>query len=123
MWVEREGFMVRFWLENTPTPRPWFDVHLEEVTAGPWSERATRIYAGQGNVVEDPKTFRLDYDGYILATSYVGFDFANGVSLLQGVDITPNRLQVDPESRVYTLNSALAPTFTFLPTPNVWQAA
>jgi hypothetical protein len=49
-------------------------------------------------------------------------DFANGVSLLQGSDITPNALQVDPEARIYTENTALAPTLTFLPAPSVWQA-
>lgn len=123
MWVESDGLMVRFWLENTPAPRPWFDVHLEEVTTGPWSDHARRIYAGQGNVIQDPKAFRIGYDSYWVGTSYVGFDFANGISLLQGTDITPNRLQVDPEAKVYTLNTALAHTVTFLPAANVWQAA
>ena len=123
MWVERDGFMVRLWLENTPPPRPWFNVHLEEVAAGPWSERATRVYAGQGNVIQDPKAFRINYDAYADGTSYAGFDFANGISLLQGSDNTPNALQVDPEARIYTENTALAPTLTFLPARNVWQAA
>jgi hypothetical protein len=123
MWVDRGGFMARFWLENTPTARPWFNIHLEEVTTGPWSERATRIYAGQGNVIQDPKAFRIAYDAYAVGTSYAGFDFANGISLLQGADITPNALQVDPEARIYTENTALAPTITFLPAPTVWKAA
>jgi hypothetical protein len=61
--------MVRFWLENTPARRSWFDVHLEEVTTGPWSEHATRIYAGQGNVIQDPKAFRIGYDAYGVGTS------------------------------------------------------
>lgn len=123
MWVERGGFMVRFWLENPPTPRPWFNVHLEEVCTGPWSERATRVYAGQGNVIQDPKAFRIGYDAYAVGTSYAGFDFANGVSILQGADITPNGLQVDPEAHIYTENMALAHTVTYLPAPSVWLAA
>lgn len=121
--VDRGGLTVRFWLENTSAPRPWVDPHLEEVTTGPWSERAVRIYAGQGNVIQEPKAFRASYGAYAVGTSYAGFDFENGTSLLQGVDVTPNGLQADPAKRVYTLNTALAHTVTFLPAPTVWQAA
>lgn len=122
LWVEKEGLQARFWLENTPPPRPWLHVCLEEVAAGPWSERALRVYGGPGNVIQEPQAFRLGFDGHNLATSFVGFDFANGVSLLQGLDATPDRLEVDPEARIYSLTTPHTQTMTFLPTSNVWDA-
>ncbi len=89
MWVDGRGLQTRFWLENEPPRRPWLSIYLQGVAAGPWTERATRIYGGPGNVIQEPQAFRLGFDGHSLATSFVGFDFANGVSLVQGVDVTP----------------------------------
>jgi hypothetical protein len=122
MWVDARGLQVHFWLENEPGARPWLRVYLQEVAAGPWTERARRIYGGPGNVIQDPQAFRLGFDGHNLATSFVGFDFANGVSLLQGVDAVPDRLEVDPQDRTYTLVAPHAQTITFLPAADVWQA-
>ena len=122
MWVDARGLQARFWLENEPPARPWLRVYLQDVAAGPWTERAVRIYAGPGNVIQDPQAFRLVFDGLALATSFAGFDFANGISLLQGVDAVPDRLEVDPEDRTYTLVTPHAQTVTFLPAANVWEA-
>jgi len=122
MWVDSRGLQARFWLENEPPARPWLRVYLQDVAAGPWTERAVRIYAGPGNVIQDSQAFRLGFDGHNLATSFVGFDFANGVSLLQGVDAVPDRLEVDPQDHTYTLVTPHAQTITFLPAANVWEA-
>ena len=122
MWVDGRGLQARFWLENAPPARPWLRVYLQDVAAGPWTERAVRIYGGPGNVIQDPQAFRLGFDGHNLATSFVGFDFANGVSLLQGVDAVPDRLEVDPQNHTYTLVTPHAQTITFLPAANVWEA-
>ena len=122
MWVDARGLQTRFWLENEPRPRPWLRVYLQAVSAGPWTDRAVRIYAGPGNVIQDPQAFRLGFDGHRLATSFVGFDFANGVSLLQGVDAVPDRLEVDPQEHMYTLVTPHAQTISFLPAANVWEA-
>jgi hypothetical protein len=122
MWVDSRGLQARFWLENEPPARPWLRVYLQGVAAGPWTERAVRIYAGPGNVIQDPQAFRLSFDGHNLATSFVGFDFADGVSLLQGVDAVPDRLEVDPQDHTYTLVAPHAQTITFLPAANVWEA-
>ena len=59
------------------------NVHLEDVSAGPGSERAVRVYAGPGNVMQDPQAFSLKANGHFLATSYVGLDFASGISMLR----------------------------------------
>ena len=122
MWVDARGFQAHFWLENEPPARPWLRVYLQGVAAGPWSERAVRIYGGPGNVIQDPQAFHLGFDGHNLATSFVGFDFANGMSLLQGVDAVPDRLEVDPQEHTYSLVTPHAQTMTFLPAANVWEA-
>ncbi|HXX21753.1 MAG TPA: DUF5696 domain-containing protein [Terriglobia bacterium] len=122
MRVDSHGLQARFRLENAPPARPWLRVYLQDVAAGPWTERAVRIYGGPGNVIQDPQAFRLSFDGHNLATSFVGFDFANGVSLLQGVDAVPDRLEVDPQNHTYTLVTPHTQTITFLPAANVWEA-
>jgi hypothetical protein len=122
LWTEGAALRARLWLENTPEPRPWLHVYLEQVSAGPWSETARRIYGGVGSVIEEPKAFRLSFDGHHLAGSYVGFDFANGMSMVQALDAPPTALEVDPEARIYSLNTPHAQTMTFLPSGNVWEA-
>jgi hypothetical protein len=121
LWTERGALRTHFWLENAPAPRPWLDVHLEEIAAGPWSKTVEQIYAGPGNVIRKPGAFRLSFDGHHLATSFVGFDFDGGASMVQGVDVPPERLEVDPAARVYTLVTPHQQTLTFIPTENVWE--
>jgi len=123
-WIENGALRTRFWLENTPAVRPWFDVHLEEIATGQWSEKATRVYAGDGNVIQDPEAFELAATaGYAESTSFVGFDFTNGISVVQGVDSPPASFKVDPAARYYSLQTAAAQTVTLIPSPNVWEAA
>jgi hypothetical protein len=55
-----------------------------------------------------------------MATSYVGFEFANGMALVQGVDAAADRLEVDPERRLYTMVTPHPQTLTFIPASNVW---
>jgi hypothetical protein len=121
LWADGEALQCRFWLENTPAPRPWLHIFLEEVAAGPWSERVRRVYGGPGNVLQEPQAFRLNFDGHSLATSFVGLEFANGAALVQAVDATPDRLEVDPGTRVASLVTPHAQTITFLPVANVWE--
>jgi len=120
LWVEREGLRARFWLENTPPPRPWFQVTLEALSAGPWSEKLDRVYAGPGNVIEAPEAFRLSYNGHNLATSFVGFDFANGQALVQNSDAIPDYLEVEPEAGIASLVTPHCQTLEFFPAENVW---
>lgn len=120
MWTEQGALRVAFRLENVPAPSPWLDVHLESIQAGSWSETADRIYAAVGSVIQQPKAFRMSFDGHHLATSFVGFDFANGLSIVQGVDVPPSALEVDPSTRLYSLDTPHAQTLTFIPADNVW---
>jgi hypothetical protein len=57
-WVEKSALRTRFSLVNAKQ-RPWVHLHLEDVAMGPWSQQAKRIYAGPGNVMQDPQKFRL----------------------------------------------------------------
>ena len=122
LWVEREALRARFWLENAPAPQPWFQVYLEGVSAGPWSERAVRVYGGPGNVIENPQAFRLGFDGHSLATSFAGFDFANGQAMVLNSSAIPDRLEVDPAARIYSLVTPHAQTLEFFPAGNVFAA-
>jgi hypothetical protein len=123
-WIENGALRTHFWLENTPPARPWFNVHLEEVATGQWSEKATRVYAGDGNVIQDPEAFQLTgTDGHAESTSFVGLDFANGISVVQGVDAPPEWFKVDSAARYYSLRTPGPQTVTLIPSPNVWEAA
>jgi hypothetical protein len=121
-WIEMGALRTRLSIENA-TPRPWVHVHLEDVATGPWSERATRIYAGPGNVMQDPSSFRLRANGHYMATSYVGIDFPGGISMVQGVDVPADHLGVDPEARSYSMHTPHNQIVSFIPTGNVWTAA
>lgn len=121
-WIDQGGFRTRFWLENVPAPEPWKDVHIEDISAGPWDAPLRRVYAGVGNVLDTPKAFSLGFDGHRLATSFVGYEWKDGGALLQGVDVPPLQLEVNPDTKVYTLHAAGAQTLTFVPAASVWDA-
>ena len=93
------------------------------MAAGPWSDRAVRVYAGAGNVMQDPKAFRLKYNGHFLSTSYIGIDFAGGISMVQGVDVPPDHLFADPDVRSYSLHAPHNQVVSLIPSGDVWTAA
>jgi hypothetical protein len=95
-------------------------VRIDDVSAGEWSAKLERVYAGAGNVIVEPEAFRLAFDGHRLSTSFVGFDFDGGASLVQTVDAPPRELEVDPARRVATLHAACEQTVTFVPCADVW---
>ena len=121
LWIEQGVLRARWTLENVPAAQPWQAVYLEDAAPGRWSERARRVYAGQGNVLEEPEAFRLSFDGHRLATSFTGFEFDNGDSLVAAVDVPPAYLEVEPGPRLYGLHAAHAQTMTFIPAANVWD--
>lgn len=121
--LRTEGAALRasFHLENVPSPAPWSAVYLADVALGEWNRQADRIYAGVGNVLERPEAFSLGFDGHQLASSYVAYDFKSGIALVQGVDVPPMRLEVEPAQRRYSLHAAHAQTITLIPGRNVWE--
>ena len=119
--VDGPALRARFHLENAPAPRPWQVVRIEGVATGRFSDSVRQVYAGAGNVVREPGPFRLNFDGHRLSTSFVGFDFANGMSMVEGVDVPPDALEVDPSRRHYSLHTPEAATWAFIPAENVWH--
>jgi hypothetical protein len=121
--VEDGALKAQFQLENTPAPMPWQVTTLEDVAAGPWSTAITRVYAGQGNVLVNPEAFSLGFDGHQLATSFVGFDFANGMAIVQASDAPPLRLEYVPATRTASLHVADTQTVCYVPGKSAWEAA
>jgi len=123
IWIENGALRVKFWLENVPPARPWLVVYIEDISLGEWSEEAERIYAGDGNVLVEPRAFNLWFDGHQLSTSFVGFDFKNGLSLVEGVDAVPNNLEVSPERKLYTLHTPHNQVISLIPAETAWRGA
>ncbi len=119
--VEGKALRATFTIEHAPQPQPWLCTVIDDASLRPWNLQATHIYAGMGNVVRHPKAFTLHFDGHQLATSFVGFDFDNSTSLVLASNAPPSKLEVLPDSRIYTLHSPIQPTFTIIPAGNVWQ--
>ena len=113
---------VGFRMEHAPELGPWRDAHIEDVAVHAWSEAVRRVYAGVGNVLENPGAFSLPFDGHWLATSFVGFDFDNGLSVLQAVDVPPVRLDVNPGRHHYSLHAPQDQVVTLVVDENAWQA-
>ncbi|MFA7691409.1 MAG: hypothetical protein WCX86_00770 [Candidatus Hydrogenedentales bacterium] len=118
-----EGSHLRasFSLENESPPKPWRKVVIEDACLGSWSNGLHRIYAGLGNVIEEPEAFTMPFDGHQLATSFVGMDFINSFSLVQAVTAPPSKLEVLPQAHIYSMHSPIAPTFIVIPAEDVWQ--
>lgn len=123
LWVESGVLRAKLHLENVPAAQPWQAIYLEDAAAGTWSLPVDQVYAGHGNVVRQPEAFRLAFEGHRLATSFVGFDFQGGPSVVQAVDIPANELDIQPDQRHYSLHVPHGPTFTFILAENVWEGA
>ena len=82
---------------------------------GPASEAATRVYAGFGNVIENPGRFELFANGFQLATRHVGADYAGGLSLVQASDVFPDLFSVNPEKKIYSLHTHHDATISLVP--------
>ena len=122
VWTDNGMLRVKWWLENTPAPQPWLVCRIEDAATGPWSDGLKRVYAGHGNVVEKPEAFTMNFDGHRLSTSFVGFEFADGAGILQAVDVPPDRLEIRPDRKHFSLHATHAPTFTFVTSKNAFDA-
>ena len=94
----RGGLAFRFVATN--------NVEINSLRFGPTSEKASRVYFGQGHcIVEPSKPFTQDGDGFGCAASHVGFDFRSGVSILQATTRPLESFIVNPNLNVYTLTT------------------
>ena len=104
-WAEGPGLRVRI-----TCPRL-----LTDLASGPADRLAPVVTYGHGYRVVEPEAFRAHAGGHNLSTSHVGFDFADGPSLLVAADHGPDYLDVDPDRRRYALHAHEDTTFTFVP--------
>ncbi len=92
------------------------DDPITSIEFGPASVKAEKIYYGHGYVVKNPmRRMQIESGGHTLATSHVGFDFENGLSLLMATKTPPDYLIVDPERQIYSLRVHPSTTFTLVP--------
>jgi len=88
---------------------------IVDLAVGPASEKPHRVYMGFGNVVEGPKRFALQASGFDLSTRHVGADYANGLSVVQAVDVVQDSVVCDGEGNLFSLHAHHDATFTFVP--------
>lgn len=114
VWKEGEGLRFRFSLERVKRDLQGHP-RFTHISLGQVDQELHRLYAGHGNVLQKPGKLRLGYGGFTLSTSFAGFDFANGISLVQATDIPPDAVSVDPENGIATLEAHHDLTFTLAP--------
>ncbi len=96
---------------------------ITRFAVGPWSRKASRVYYGHGYCIEDPEPFRSHFGGHNLASSHVGCDFEGGISVLQASDAPPTAFAVDPNERVYALETRASSTITLVPGRSAFDCA
>jgi len=82
---------------------------------GPCNEKVWRVYAGLGNVIENPGPFKLHSGGFELSTRHVGADYPNGLSLVQACDVFPDGVVYVPETKRFSLETLHDATFMLIP--------
>ena len=88
---------------------------ITDLTTGAFDRTAEKVYYGHGYCIVKPQAFRAGFGGHNLATSHVGFEFDNGLSLLVATDNPPDYFEVSPEQKIYALHTHMNATLTFVP--------
>lgn len=74
------------------------------LSLGPASEKLWRLYAGFGNVIENPTApWRIGAGGFTLSTRHVGCDYRNGLSVVQASDLFPDAVTCNPDEQRFSL--------------------
>ncbi len=114
MFVEDGAFKIRFAMpaqERDKRGSPRFTL----LGVGPAGVKAKRVYAGFGNVIQEPGRFTLGQGGFTLSTRHIGVDYENGLSIVQAADVFPYRFEVDPEEKLYSLQTGHDATLMLIP--------
>jgi len=122
VWAEKGVLRISFAMpgvHRSPRGEPRFT----SLSIGPASELARRVYAGFGNVIQDPESFDLPPSSVWLSTRHVGMDFQNSLSLVQACDVFPDRFHVDPAQHAYSLVTHHDATFSLVPSSHQAFAA
>ncbi len=82
------------------------------IAIGNASKPIFRVYAGFGNVIENPQNpFELASIGNYLMTRHVGADFKDSLSCVIASDCFPDRLVVNPNNNLFSLETHNDTTF------------
>ncbi|MFA0732889.1 MAG: hypothetical protein RJAPGHWK_001867 [Candidatus Fervidibacter sp.] len=123
-WSEGGTLKVRWQLSTTAPQDKHQPLRITDCAVRSWSEIAERVYIGHGNVIVRPQAFRLGADGHRLSTRHAGMDFANGISVVVGVDNPPDFFECQPSSRHYSIHAHMDTAFAFAASAqSVWVAA
>jgi len=120
VWSEGDGLRLAFACPERLGPRDpdggagrdperITDFHL-----GPSDQQAPRVYYGHGYCIVNPQAFRTWFGGHDLSTSHVACDFAQGLSVLQAVDVPPDSFEVSPGAKLYALHTHMNGTLTLV---------
>ncbi|MDD4623277.1 MAG: hypothetical protein PHG71_08580, partial [Kiritimatiellae bacterium] len=85
------------------------------LTTGRATHRAKRVYGGTGAVWEDLDRLKLLQSGFALSTRHVGFEFTNGLALVEATDVPCDYLEVDTSNRIARLVTHNDAVFAFVP--------
>jgi hypothetical protein len=105
VWAEGPGLRIKISCDR----------RITDLTTGPADRTARRVYYGHGYCIEEPQAFRAGGGGHNLATSHVGLDFDNGLSILVASDAPVDYFDVNPGTRTYALHTHPDGMFTFVP--------
>ncbi len=114
VWAEKGALRIAFSMPGVHRDARG-EPRFTSLAIGPASEAVRRVYAGFGNVLQDPGPFDLEAGGFTLSTRHTGMDFKNGLSMVQATDLFPDRLHVDPATRACSLVAHNDATFSFIP--------
>ena len=82
---------------------------------GACSEMPTGLYFGYGYYVANPGRLDVPLNGHQNATRFVGFEFANGFSLVLATTTPPDSLYIDETNKSFGFRLSQPTTFTFVP--------
>ena len=87
----------------------------DHLMAGPSDAVPVRIYAGFGNVIENPGAFSLKCRGVEVSTRHAGADYPNGLSLVFATSLGADTLEFAPETHTFGYAAHHDNTFYFIP--------
>jgi hypothetical protein len=114
IWAEKGALRIAFAMPGAQRDLRG-EPRFTALGIGSTSELAHRVYAGFGNVLQDPSSFDLRAGAPFLTTRHIGLDFVNGLSMVQATDIFPDLFHVDPNQHAYALIAHNDATFSFVP--------
>jgi hypothetical protein len=95
---------------------------ISSIGLGRWNESIETLYYGHGYVLPNPPETYLGFQGHVLSTSHVGFQFKD-IAILHAIDYPPYAMNVSPTSKTATLLSKDNCTFTIVAEDTAFNAA